>query len=58
MIMSDRVTYVAKYGGAISVEEGNVYIKKVMILPEVKITDKKIDYDGVVFIRGDVYAGS
>ena len=58
MIMSDRVTYVAKHAGAISVEEGNIYIKKVMILPELKITDKKIDYDGVVFIRGDVHAGS
>ena len=58
MIMSDRVTYVAKHAGAISVEDGNIFIKKVMILPEVKITDKKIDYDGVVFIRGDVNAGS
>ena len=58
MIMTDRVTYVAKYGGAISVEDGDIYIKKIMILSEVKITDKKIDYDGVVFIRGDVNAGS
>ena len=58
MIMSDRVTYVAKYSGAISMDEGVVSIQKIMILPEVKITDRKITYDGVVFVKGDVNSGS
>ncbi len=58
MIMSDRVTYVAKVTGAISMSEGMINVKKIMILPELKITDKKINYDGVVFIQGDVNAGS
>ncbi len=58
MIMSDRVTYVAKYTGAISYDEGDIYVKKVMITPEVKITDKKITYDGVVYVKGDVNSGS
>ncbi len=58
MIMSDRVTYVAKYSGAISMEDGLVNIQKVQVLHEVKITDKKINYDGVIFVRGDVNSGS
>ena len=58
MIMNDRVTYVAKYTGAISMDDGAVNIKKIMIVPEVKITDKKIVYDGVVYVKGDVNSGS
>lgn len=58
MIMSDRVTYVAKYSGAISMEDGSISIQKILVLPEVKITDKKINYDGVVFVKGDVNSGS
>lgn len=58
MIMSDRVTYVAKITGAINAEEGFINVKKIMILPEVKITDEKINYDGVVYIKGDVNSGS
>nr|WP_297703336.1 FapA family protein [uncultured Butyrivibrio sp.] len=58
MIMNDRVTYVAKYTGAISMDDGAVNIKKIMIVPEVRITDKKIVYDGVVYVKGDVNSGS
>ncbi len=58
MILSDRVTYVAKISGALTVVNGDINIKKVMIVPEVKITDKKITYDGVVFVKGDVNSGS
>lgn len=57
MILNDRVTYVAKYSGAISMVDGVINIEKIMILPEVKITDKKIAYDGVVYITGDVHSG-
>ncbi len=58
MIMSDRITYVAKVTGAISMEDGMINVKKILIVPEVKITDKKINYDGVVFVQGDVNSGS
>ena len=58
MIMSDRVTYVAKITGAVSMDDGMINIKRIMILPEVKITDQKINYDGVVYVRGDVNSGS
>jgi len=58
MILNDRVTYVAKYSGAISMIDGMINIEKIMIVPEVKITDKKIIYDGVVYVTGDVNSGS
>ena len=58
MILSDRVTYVAKYSGAISMVDGLINIEKIKILPEVKITDSKISYDGVVYVTGDVNSGS
>ena len=58
MILNDRVTYVAKYSGAISMVDGVINIQKVMIVPEVKVTDKKINYDGVVYVTGDVHSSS
>ena len=58
MIMSDRVSYVATYTGAIRMVDGKVEIKKLMVVPEVKITDKKIKYDGTLYVKGDVMSGS
>ncbi|MCR5402528.1 MAG: FapA family protein [Butyrivibrio sp.] len=58
MIMNDRVSYVATYTGAISMVDGKVEIKKLMVVQEVRITDKKIKYDGTVFVVKDVYSGS
>ncbi|MCR4756447.1 MAG: FapA family protein [Butyrivibrio sp.] len=58
MILSDRVTYVAKYTGALTFNDGIINIQKIMVMPEVKITDKKISYDGVVYVTGDVNSGS
>ncbi len=58
MIMNDRVTYVAKVSGAIEMSDGIISIQKIMIVPEVKITDRKINYDGFVYVQGDVKSGS
>ena len=58
MIMNDRVSYVATYTGAIRMVNGKVEITKLMVVQEVKITDKKIKYDGTVFVVGDVFSGS
>jgi uncharacterized protein (DUF342 family) len=58
MIMNDRVSYVATYTGAIRMVEGRVEIKKLMVVQEVRITDKKIKYDGTVYVVGDVFSGS
>lgn len=58
MIMNDRVSYVATYTGAITMVDGKVEIKKLMVVQEVRITDKKIKYDGTVYVVGDVYSGS
>ena len=58
MIMNDRVSYVATYTGAIRMVEDKVEIKKLMVVQEVKITDKKIKYDGTVYVVGDVNSGS
>lgn len=58
MILSDRVTYVAKVTGALSYVNEQISIKKILMLEEVKITDKKIVYDGVIMVKGDVNAGS
>lgn len=58
MIMNDRVSYVATYTGAIRMVEGKVEITRLMVAQEVKITDKKIKYDGTVFVVGDVFSGS
>ena len=58
MIMNDRISYVATYTGAIRMVDGRVEITKLMVVQEVKITDKKIKYDGTVFVVGDVFSGS
>ncbi len=58
MIMNDRVTYVATYTGTIRMVNGKVEITKLMVTQEVRITDKKIKYDGTVFVVGDVFSGS
>ncbi len=58
MIMNDRVSYVATYTGAIRMVDGRVEIKKLMVVQEVRITDKKIKYDGTVYVVGDVFSGS
>jgi uncharacterized protein (DUF342 family) len=58
MIMNDRITYVATYTGAIRMVNGRVEITKLMVTQEVKITDKKIKYDGTVYVVGDVFSGS
>lgn len=58
MILNDRVTYVAKWTGALTMHDGNIKIEKILVMPEVKITDKKINYDGVVYVKGDVHSGS
>lgn len=58
MILNDRVTYVATYSGAIRMEDGEVHIQKLLVLPEVNITDKKIKYDGTVYVKENVNSGS
>lgn len=58
MILNDRVTYVATYSGAIRMEEGEIHIQKLLVLPEVSITDKKIKYDGTVYVKENVNSGS
>ena len=58
MILNDRVTYVAKYKGALSIVDGDIYIQKILVLTEVKLTDKIIRYDGTVLVTGDVFSGS
>ncbi len=58
MIMNDRVSYVATYTGAIRMVDGRVEISKLMVVQEVRITDKRIKYDGTVYVVGDVFSGS
>lgn len=58
MILNDKVTYVAKWTGALTMPDGNIKIQKILVMPEVRITDKKINYDGVVYVKGDVHSGS
>ncbi len=58
MVMNDRVTYVAKYKGALSYEDGEINITKMAIMSEVKITDKVVRVDGTLLVTGDVDSGS
>ncbi len=58
MIMNDKVSYVATCTGAIRMIDGKIDITKLMVVQEVKITDKKIKYDGTIFVVGDVHSGS
>ncbi|RKM61052.1 DUF342 domain-containing protein [Butyrivibrio sp. CB08] len=58
MILNDRVTYVAKYTGALSIVNGDIFVQKILVMSEVKITDKIIRYDGTVLVTGDVNSGS
>ncbi len=58
MIMNDKVSYVATCTGSIRMIDGKIEITKLMVVQEVKITDKKIKYDGTIFVVGDVNSGS
>ena len=58
MILSDRVSYVATYSGAVRMVDGKVEVTKLLAVEEVRITDKRIKYDGTVFVAHDVYSGS
>jgi uncharacterized protein (DUF342 family) len=58
MIMNDRVTYVSKFTGALSFHDNEINIKKILVVPEVKRTDKIMRFDGTVFVTGDVSSGS
>ncbi len=58
MILNDRVSYVATYSGAVRMVDGKVEITKLLAVDEVRITDKRIKYDGTVFVAHDVYSGS
>ncbi len=58
MVMNDRVTYVAKYKGALSYSDGEINITKMTIMSEVKITDKNVRVDGTLLVTGDVDSGS
>ena len=58
MVMSDRVTYVAKYKGALSYYEGEINISKMTVMSEVKLTDKIVRVDGTLLVTGDVDSGS
>ena len=58
MIMNDRVTYVSKFTGALSFQDDEINIQKILVVPEVKRTDKTMRFDGTVFVTGDVSSGS
>ncbi len=58
MIMNDRVSYVAKYTGALSYIDGELFVQKIKIHNEVKVSDKTIRYDGTILVTGDVLSGS
>ena len=58
MILNDRVSYVATYSGAIRMVDGKVEITKLLVVDEVRITDKRVKYDGTVYVARDVYSGS
>jgi uncharacterized protein (DUF342 family) len=58
MILNDRVTYVAKCTGVLTRNRSGIHIQKIMIIPEVNVTDKVIRYDGTVWVTGDVNSGS
>lgn len=58
MIMNDRVTYVAKYKGALTFKDGEINIQKLTVMPEVKMTDKIVRCEGVLLVKGDVESGS
>lgn len=58
MVLNDKITYVSRYTGALSMHDGHIFIERILVMSEVKITDKVIRYDGTVFITGDVNSGS
>ncbi len=58
MVLNDKITYVSRYTGALSIHDGHIFIERILVMSEVKITDKVIRYDGTVFITGDVNSGS
>ncbi len=58
MILNDRVSYVAKFTGALSFFDGNLYVQKIKVYSDVKLTDRIIRYDGTVIVTGDVFSGS
>lgn len=56
----DKKTYVAAYGGKVELEEekGILNISKVCVLSEVTLATGNIDFDGCVYVNGDVGRGT
>ncbi len=58
-LQPDRKTYVAAVDGRIELlGENQIYISKMLVLDEVTATSGNIDFDGCIYVKGNVGAGS
>lgn len=58
LLLPDKKTYLATESGKIDLRGSRLEITKMMILDEMTIATGKVDFDGSVYIRGNVGSGT
>ncbi len=58
MLMPDNITYIATIAGKIELNDNTIDISKLCILEDVTFATGNIEFDGCVYVRGNVGAGS
>lgn len=57
VLLPDKRTYLAVENGKIDLKEGRLEITRLLVLDEMTIATGKVDFDGSVYIKGNVGSG-
>lgn len=58
MILPDQKTYLAAMDGRIEMKNGMIEISRMLILDDMTIATGKVDFEGAVYIKGNVGSGT
>ncbi|MDO4303247.1 MAG: FapA family protein [Bacillota bacterium] len=58
LILPDQKTYLAAMDGRIEMKRGKIEISQMLILDDMTIATGKVDFDGAVYIKGNVGSGT
>lgn len=58
ILLPDKKTYLAVMSGKIELRDGRLEITKMLILDEMTLASGKVDFDGSVYIKGNVGTGT
>ncbi len=58
MMLPDQKTYLSAMDGRIEMKHGKIEISRMLVLEEMTIATGKVDFDGTVYIKGNVGSGT